>query len=224
MSDTTKPAFSGAANTSQLGRWLGMSRNRVEEFSAALGVLPAGKKFPEHRLITGLLGLDIGNAAIIPMTSRLMTLAEAAAELGYSAQDLKTKIENGEIAAPPMYVFGERSRRFIRHQFLAYSRDPRGRFASYAFLPDFLMSLDDLAREAGLQPDTLKEEFEAGCRMEPVHVIFEGGRKRYFRTHAESIFKQSNRPEDPAAGDGLPAFSGGILGQVARAAAGAGQA
>lgn len=224
MPDTTKPAFTSAANVSQLGCWLGMSRNRVEEFSAALGVLPAGKKFPEHRLIAGLLGLEVGSAAVAPMTCKLMTLAEAAAELGCSAQDLKTKIENGEIAAPPMYVFGERSRRFIRHQFLAFSRDPRGRFESYAFRPDFLMSLQDLAQEAGLQPDALEEKFEAGSRMEPVHVILEGGQKRYFRTHAKSFFKQLRHPEALAAEERLPVFSGGILGQVAGAASATGQA
>lgn len=44
MFQETEPAFTGAANVTQLGKWLGMSRNRVEDFADALVVLPAGKK------------------------------------------------------------------------------------------------------------------------------------------------------------------------------------
>ncbi|GAA6194014.1 hypothetical protein [Phaeobacter sp. NW0010-22] len=61
MIQETEPAFTGAANVTQLGKWLEMSRNRVEDFA---------------------------EADIEPMTYNLMTLAEAAVELGSSAQDL----------------------------------------------------------------------------------------------------------------------------------------
>lgn len=218
MSDKAKAEFSGAANVSQLGRWLGISRNRVEELSSAFGVLPAGKKFPERRLISGLLGLEVGNADVAPLTFKLMTLAEAAAELGCSAQDLKLKIENGEIDAPPMYVFGERSRRFIRHQFLEFSKDPRGRFQRYAFSPDWLISLQDLARSAGLRPVELEENFAGGRINKPGHVIFEGGQTRFFRVHAEKILGQSNPPKNPAVEPGPSSYGGGLLGQIAATA------
>ncbi|MBT3139505.1 hypothetical protein KL867_00420 [Ruegeria litorea] len=224
MFQETKPAFTEAANVRQLGHWLGMSRNRVKDFADALGVLPAGKKYPEFRLITGVLGVDVAEADIEPMTHKLMTLAEAAVILGYSAQDLKTKIEEGAITVPPMYVFGKRSRRFLPHQFLAFSRNPRGHYDRYDFLPGFLMSGDELAQEAEQRPDALKEKFKADNLVEPAHVILEGGKKIYIRAHAKTIFKKSKSLEKPDSDIEPPVFSGGVLGQIARSAASGSQA
>lgn len=218
MPKNTEPSFTGSANVSQLGRWLRMSRNRVEEFAAELGVLPAGKKYPEYRLISGVLGLDVSGSAIEPLTQEMMTLAEAAVELGYSSQDLREKVEMGDVNVPPMYVFGERSRRFIRHQLLSFSRDPRGRFEGFAFLPDFLMSLDELVHSADFESDVMGEMFEDGRLVEPMHVILGGGEKRYIRTHAETVIRQKMKLEEHSAEDNPPVFSGGILGQVARSA------
>ncbi len=218
MPQNTEPAFTYAANVSQLGRWLRMSRNRVEEFAAELGVLPTGKKYPEYRLIFGVLGLDVSGRDIEPLTHQMMTLAEAATELGYSVQGLKEKVEMGDVNVPPMYVFGEHSRRFIRHQLLPFSRDPRGHFESFAFLPNFLMCLDDLAKDAGLEPNVLGEMFEDGRIIEPMHVILGKGQKRYIRTHAETVIRQKKKLEEHSAEDNPPVFSGSILGQVARSA------
>jgi hypothetical protein len=223
MPQTTEPAFTDAANVTQLGQWLGISRNRVGAFVAELGVLPAGRKYPDLRLISGVLGLDVPSTDIEPLTHKLMTLAEAAVILGYSAQDLKTKAEVGEISVPPMYVFGERSRRFIRHQFLAFSRNPRGCYERYAFLPGFLMSIDEIAHEAELKPNELVEKPEAGSLAEPSHVILEGGKKLYFRAHVKTILKPFRKPEEHGTSPEMPAFSGGILGQVARTASSANQ-
>ena len=216
MPQYTEPSFTVAANTSQLGRWLRMSRNRVEEFAAELGVLPAGKKYPEYRLISGLLGLDVSGSAIEPLTHPMMTLAEAATELGHSAQDLKQKVEAGDVNVPPMYVFGERSRRFIRPQIESCSRNPRGRFESFAFLPDYLMSLDDLAHVAGFEPDVLGEIFEGGRHFEPMHVILGEGQKRYIRAHVKTVFKKPQPIEESASELPSPAFCSGVLGQIAR--------
>ncbi len=219
MHQKNEPAFTDAANVTQLGQWLGMSRNRVGAFAAELGVLPAGRKYPDLRLISGVLGLDVPRTEIVPLTHKLMTLAEAAVILGYSAQDLKTKIEDGEISLPPIYVFGERSRRFIRHQFLAFSRNPRGCYERYVFLPGFLMSVDEFAQETALEPNELAKKLEAGSLAEPSHVILEGGKKLYVRAHVKTILKLFQKREENGTSPEMPAFSDGILGQVARSAA-----
>ncbi|MBT3143212.1 hypothetical protein KL867_19280 [Ruegeria litorea] len=90
----------------------------------------------------------------------------------------------------------ERSRQFLPHQFLTFSRNPRGHYDRNDFLPGFFMSGDELTQAAEQQPDALKEKFKAGNFIEPAHVILEGGNKIYIWAHAKTLFKRLKALEE----------------------------
>lgn len=217
MQALDKRDLAGAANLNELANWLGMSRNLVEGLMSDLGIESVSGKYPWMRLVTGVLGTLPQEAATGALAMPTMTLAEAAEELGLAAETLKRQIERGEIAMPPLYVFGPRRRRFIRVQVHAFVRSPSGNYPKFPLLPEAFCDLSEVAGEAGMTPDDLRARFDQGTLSEPIHVILEGGERRYFRAHAVKLFRQDSLAphQEPRA----PVSTGGILAIAARSVA-----
>lgn len=209
-------APTGAVNIKKLGKWLRMSRNTVAPFAQELGVEPLSGKYLWGRLLSSVLGIDSPISQYDGLMQPMMTLAQAADDLGMDAQDLKEKIEDGRVQVPPLFVFGQRRRRFIRSQFQAFSRNPRGYYPAYHFNNQTLVTLPKIAVQLGKDPQALADLWSTEDVNEPMHVVLQGGEKKYFRASVlKSACDQDVTEEQQSSVRTLP-FSGGILGAVAR--------
>ncbi|WP_417525762.1 hypothetical protein [Marinovum sp.] len=206
----------GAANQSELGHWLGISRNRVQQLLGDLGVQPHGRKYPWRRVMEGVLALAPEAVGAELVDDKLMSLVEAAEELGQSTEELKGRALRGDEPLPPLYVFGPKRQLFIRSQLLGLARSPRNRFPELALNDALFMSLADLASKMGHPAKDLASAFEAKVLAEPKHVVLTGGVKRYFK--ADVLRLCPSAEDDTSALDRAPepVFAVGVLGAVAR--------
>ncbi len=206
----------GAAKKIEVAKWLGFSRNGVEAFLDDMGVAPVCGKYPWLRLIEAVVGLVPDSANTLALTEPLMSLADAAAEIGIGADRLKAQIEDGSLTAPPMYVFGDRRRRFIRHQFLSFVRTPRGDFPHYDFSAERFCSFNDIASKMRVKVDDLTSMIANGAMSAPPHVIVSNGKARYFNL-PKYVLQSEPAPVETEAAPVVPtAISGGVLGFAAR--------
>ena len=209
----------GGVNLKQLGKWLRISRNRVKEFMDEFGVAMVDKNYPWRRVIESVLAVAPNSVNANLTEKPLMTLAEAADELGKSSDDLKKKILNGSLRLPPTYVFGVKSRCFISSQLLEFSRNPRNEFIELPLRDELFLTVDDVAIAFEHPVSKLVHEFENSSREEPKHVILTGGEKRYFRADVQRFCLRGplNKPDQRLNPE--PVFSGGLLGAVAKSVA-----
>jgi hypothetical protein len=208
----------GGANKVQLGEWLRISRNNVNAFMKEIGVLALGRKYPWRRVVEGVLGIETGVVANLA-DAPLMTLAEAAEELGQPVDGLKAKILNGDLSLPPLYVFGPKRSRFIHSQLIECSRSPRNAFAELSLQEDLFLMPEEVAATMECALLDLKAAFERGDYAEPKHVILTGGAKRYFKSDVRRICATSHTDLAANKQAFTPVFSGGVLGSVARSVA-----
>lgn len=189
-----KHFIAGAATARDLAKWLRISRNNVAELvGAKFGMVPPGRKYPWHGVLAHVLGIAAHGAELAALIDApLMTLAEVAAESGLEPEELKVRIESGSNKMPPMYVFGERCRRFVRPQVLDVLRT--GTWRSYASISGHAAPLVAFAEELGIPATRLHTLLEEQEIAEPVHVI-EAGEKRYIRAHALTLFSHLETPE-----------------------------
>lgn len=115
----------GAATKIDVARWLGVSRNTVADLLADMDIAPIRKKYPWRRLLSGVLRLEAPLRDPVYFLDPLMSLAEAAEELGMSAADVRQELKGGNLATTPVYNFSQRSTRLIRRQILEFSCSPR---------------------------------------------------------------------------------------------------
>ncbi|MBI1492438.1 hypothetical protein [Halocynthiibacter styelae] len=205
----------GGANKVEIAGWLRISRNNVDELLGELGVLALGRKYPWRRVIEGALGVE-AKAADDLTNAPLMTISEAAEELGQPVDGLKAKILDGQLYLPPLYVFGPKRNRFVQSQLIECSRNPRNTFTELPLNKSLFLTSDETAGTLGCTLTDLEVEFgKTGC-AEPKHVILTGGVKWYFKSEVQRIC--SELPEVQAANRKTPApeFSGGVLGTAAR--------
>lgn len=182
--DDLAPA--GAATACELGAWLRMSRNKVPALLAACGVVPPGKKFPWHRVVFNLLGLAASGQEVLMLKKHpMITLAEAAEDLGLTPEDLRSQLEAGSITAPPMHVFGERRRRFVGAQFHDFIRS--GAWRACPSAAGSTSSLEGIAAELGVPVTELQALLGNKQVPEPMHIIAAGA-KTYLRVDALNVF------------------------------------
>jgi hypothetical protein len=208
----------GSANKVRLGKWLRISRNNVGAFMDELGVLALGRKYPWRRVLECVLGVD-ADAVASKVDAPLMKLTEAAEELGQPADGLKPKILNGKLNLPPLYVFGPKRSFFIYSQLIECSRSPRNAFAEFPLQEDLFLTPEEVADTMECALLGLEAAFERGEYTEPKHVILTGGAKRYFKSDVQRICATSHADLATMEQALTPAFSGGVLGSVARSVA-----
>lgn len=208
----------GGANLLQLGKWLRISRNRVEEFMAEVGVAPAGKRYPWRRVIECVLAIEPNAVSTRLFAQPLMTIAEAAEELGEPADGLKDKILAGDLRLPPVYVFGPKRSRFIRAQLIECSRNPRSAFTEFQLREELFLTVEQVANAMYRSVEDLAAEFRNRAVKEPKHVILSGGEKRYFKTDVHRLSLLNSGEQLEPGPTQAPVLSGGVLGSVARSA------
>ena len=215
----------GAATAEEFGRWLGVSRNNVAGLAADLGIARLGRRYPWHASVARVLGIAAGVHQIHHLIAEpLMTLAEFAEEQGVAPDDLKAGIETGRITTPPMYVLGQRRRRFLRPQCLQSLWSST--WEQYDQIPDHAATLEELALELGIAPAILQQHLENDSKTVPAHVVADGV-TRYIRAHALTVFApyrvEPAMPPDetcraPEASAAPPPAARGIFGRAAQAA------
>lgn len=216
----------GAATAEEFARWLGISRNNVAGIATDLGIARLGRKYPWHATVARVLGIAAGVHQIHDLIGApLMTLAEFAEEQGVAADDLKAGIETGRMATPPMYVLGQRRRRFLRPQCLQFLWSST--WEQYDKVPDHAATLEELAIELGVAPAVLQQHLEDDRTTLPAHVVADGV-TRYIRAHALKVFgpdrvdpampPDETSPASEAAASPRPPTSRGIFGRAAQAA------
>lgn len=208
----------GGANLLQLGKSLRISRNRVEEFMAELGVAPSGKRYPWRRVIENVLAIEPDMASNRLLAQPLMTIAEAAEELGEPADGFKDKILAGDLRLPPVYVFGPKRGRFIRAQLIEYSRNPRNAFTELPLREELFLTVKQAANATCRSVDDLATVFGNRDVEEPKHIILTGGEKRYFKADVVRLGLLNSNEQMDSGPKQAPVFSGGVLGAVARSA------
>jgi hypothetical protein len=207
----------GAGTKSEVAAWLGFSRNAVGPFLDEMGINPVCGKYPWIRLVETVLGVVPEPQDVPDLMLPLMPLAEAASELGITAETLKGRIETGELSTPPLYVFGPRRRRFLRRQFQEFVRSPRGDFKHHEWIGSGFLTLAEIATQADLSPDDFTVKVRDGDLAEPCHVILTGGRKRYFSQAPKASDKSSSRPFEHVHQPHSTSTSGGVFGAASRA-------
>lgn len=208
----------GGANLLQLGKFLRISRNRVEEFMAELGVAPTGKRYPWRRVIECVLAIEPDTANTRLFAQPLMTIAEAAEELGEPADGLKGKILAGDLRLPPVYVFGPKRGRFIRAQLIECSRNPRNAFTELPLREELFLTVEQVANATCRSVDDLATAFGNRDVEEPKHLILTSGEKRYFKADVLRLGLLNSGEQLDSGPTQAPVFSGGVLGAVARSA------
>jgi hypothetical protein len=218
MQEAKEIELLGGVNLKHLGTWLGISRNRVKEFMDGLGVSTADKKYPWRRVIESVLAVAPNSVNVNLTEKPLMTLAEAAEELGERADGFKDKILAGDLRLPPVYVFGPKRSRFIHAQLIECSRNPRSAFTEFPLREELFLTVEQVANAMCRSVEDLAAEFRIRDVEEPKHVILSGGEKRYFKADVQRLGLLNSGEQLNSSPADSPTFSGGVLGVVARSA------
>lgn len=206
----------GGANLLQLGKFFRISRNRVEEFMAELRIAPACKRFPWRRVIECVLAIAPDAVSTHLFVQPLMTISEAAEELGEPADRLKAKILAGDLHLPPLYVLGPKRGRFIHAQLIECARNPRNAFTELPLREELLLTIEQVANATCRSVSDLVTAFGNRDLEEPKHLILSGGEKRYFKADVLRLGPLSSCERQDLGPSRAPMFSSGVLGTVTR--------